>query len=372
MGKKRKVLFVVPSLRVGGAERVVVNVANSLVARGYVLRLVLFEDIMDYRGYLGPDVIVECLGKKSSLDFLRMVVRLREVYRRFQPDFVVSYLEYTNIVSSLSSLFMGRRFKLILSERNHFPSHLREVRFGRLKRLLMKVTYGKADAVIVNSRGVKRALEEEFGLDPGRLLVVPNPVDLKVIAERSKEPVDHPFFHGGRFRVIVGAGRLFRQKRFDRLLAAFQLVVEKRDDVRLIILGEGELIGELENLSSRLGLSGKADFVGVKLNPYAWISRADVFVLSSDHEGFPNVLLEAMACGTPVVSTDCPTGPSELITSGLNGLITGQSTPESLAEAVLRVLNDGKLSALFSAEGRKRVEDFGIERVAGLYEELLK
>jgi glycosyltransferase involved in cell wall biosynthesis len=165
-------------------------------------------------------------------------------------------------------------------------------------------------------------------------------------------------------------GRLVPEKRFDRLLRAFATVCHERGDAVLIIIGEGNLRAELEKLTQNLGIANRVDFVGFKTNPFAWMSKADLFVLSSDVEGLPMALLEAMACGIPVVSTNCCSGPNELIDESVNGLLTTLDDG-ALSGAILRLLNDPRALKRYKAGARQRAAAFDITNIMAQYEALL-
>ena len=166
-------------------------------------------------------------------------------------------------------------------------------------------------------------------------------------------------------------GRLESQKGFKYLLEAFSKVSAKIE-ARLAILGRGSQMDELKRLSEKLGITSNVVFLGFQKNPYKYLANGDLFVLSSLWEGFPNALAKAMACGIPVVSTDCPSGPSEIITDGVNGLLVPPADPEALAGTVLRVLKDKEWATELAGAGRKRAEDLEASRVAGMYDAVLK
>ncbi len=368
---KKKVLFIIPSLVGGGAERMFVHLINHFDKDKYDIFLVLFENKLDYKKDLFFPVKIVCLSKKGRWDFFKLILKLRKLMCDYKPAVVISSLHYTNIVTVLASMFMKRKFRVILCEQNYPRKYLPEVRLGYLKRWLMKLTYRKADGIVAVSKSIKRVLQHDFNVESEKTRTIYNSISLEAIREKSQEEIEHPFFKDKNAEVIISAGRLVEQKRFDRLLIGFSLVREKQDSVFLIILGKGELRKELESLAAKLKVSKWIDFVGFKSNPFAWISKADIFVLSSNYEGLPMVLLEAMACGTPVISTDCPSGPKEIITNGKNGILVPPADEEALARAMLTLLKNESLRKKLSEEGIKRAEDFRMEKILPQYEELL-
>ena len=369
--RKMKILFIIPSLVFGGAERVLIHLINSLNKDKYSICLVLFEDIPDYKGELHFSGEIVYLDKKSRWDFLKLILKLRKTMKTYQPDTVLSFLDYTNIITGIASLFLKRKFKLILCERNYPPAYLPKARLTYLRRWLMKFTYRKADKILTVSKSIARVLEEDFNIKSEKIKTIYNPIMLNKIKDKCQKEIKHPFFEDERAQIIISVGRLTEQKRLDRLLRAFSFVRKRENRVYLIIVGDGELRKELENLSSELRVDKWTDFVGFQSNPYAWIHKANIFVLSSDFEGFPNVVLESMACGTPVISTDCPSGPSEIIVNGQSGILVLTEDEKALAEAILKLLRNETLRRRISEEAKRRVEAFRIEKILPQYEEVM-
>jgi len=370
INSKRKLLFVISSLVGHGAERVVVDLINNLDRNKHDVLLVILEEILDLKKDLNSSVKIVCLEKRSRWEFFKMILKLRGIIRDYEPVVVISHLHYTNIVTGLASMLLKRKFRLILCEHSYPRKYLPKTRLRYIRRWLMTITYRKADRIVTVSKSIKRALEEDYNIQPKSIISIYNPIPLEEIRDKSHKELEHTFFKDKNAQVIISAGRLVELKRFDNLLRAFAIVRTKHNVARLIILGKGDLRNELEVLSSNLNIDKWVDFVGYQSNPFAWISKADIFVLSSDYEGLPMVLLETMACGTPIVSTDCPSGPSEIITEGKDGTLVPPGDEEALARAIFKLLNDEKLRIKFAVEGKKRAEDFRIEKIIPQYEEL--
>ncbi|MHA1845999.1 MAG: glycosyltransferase [Promethearchaeota archaeon] len=370
MNKKKKLLFVISSLRGGGAERVVVNLINHLERNKYEPYLVIFENKLDLKRNLKFPIKIVCLEKKSKWDFLKIILKLRKVIKNYKPDSVISFLQYTNIVTVLSTLYQRRNYTLIISERSYPRKYLANNLFGFIERVLMNFTYKQSDLIIAVSKGIKIVLEEDFRIASKKIKVIYNPIPLEEVILKSKKRVEHLFLKNNDFQLIISAGRLVKLKRFDRLLKAFAIIKRYKKSARLIILGDGILKRELENLALRLNINKFVSFVGYKDNPYAWMSKAHIFALSSDYEGFPNVLIEAMACGVPVISTDCPSGPKEIITNEKNGILVPVGDERKLADGILDLLGDEKKRRRLSIEARKRVQDFEAKKIVRQYAEL--
>ena len=236
---------------------------------------------------------------------------------------------------------------------------------GRLLRRA-RCSYPHADAVVGVSRGVSGEFDKIPGLKSGRVHVIYNPVISEFLIRKSTESVGHPWFEGRGDPVIVTIGKLIRRKDFSSLLVAFSRLVTRRR-VRLVLLGEGRERNRLESLVRRLGIAEYVKFTGFVENPYAYLRRADLFVLSSRNEALPTVLIEAMACGCPVVSTDCPFGPREILEDGKFGTLVPVGDPAALSDAMDRALNEPRRSDAL----RERAAFFGADRAVDQYEKLL-
>ena len=227
-------------------------------------------------------------------------------------------------------------------------------------------SYSRVDAAVGVSRGVASELTEAVGVPIGRVHTIYNPVVSDALVRDVDQPAGHAWLDNPGPRVILAAGRLSKQKDFPTLLAAFARLRE-RCPARLIVLGKGRLRPELLVHTQQLGLSEHVDFPGFVQNPYAFMAKASLFVLSSRFEGLPTVLIEAMACGCPVVSTDCPFGPDEILEDGRWGELVPMGDAKALSEAMLRTLENPRPSDAL----RKRASFFGIEQAVTRYEELL-
>jgi glycosyltransferase involved in cell wall biosynthesis len=228
-------------------------------------------------------------------------------------------------------------------------------------RLLMKWLYPFADQVVAISRGVQDDLHKWIGLPPGKVRTIYNPVVTTGLSGLASAPIPHPWLAQGEPPVVLGVGRLTEQKDFASLIRAFA-TVRKTRRCRLVILGEGELRAELEALVNELRLDDDVLMPGFQNNPFAWMGRAAVFVFSSVFEGLGGALIQAMACGTPVVSTDCPSGPAEILEDGKWGSLVPVGDVQALARAITDTLDadshpDVRLRAAFFSDQRS-VDDY--------------
>lgn len=374
INKKIKIAFFLPTLEGGGAERNVVNLLNNLDREKYDLSLVLGKRQGVFLNKIPRYVSLVDFGLKSSYS-LGLFLKLIRYFQKENNDLFVSAFPRFNIINLLAKIFSRSKIKIIITEHTTlsflpFTARLLSHRlFARFPfPYLIKSIYPQADAIICVSRGIASDLSKIIHC-PEKIKVIYNPITEGRIKELAKEPVNHPWFINSRVPIILAVGRLAKTKDYPSLLRAFKMVLAEKP-ARLVILGEGSEKNKLEKLARKLGLSKNITFLGFQQNIYKYIKRASIFVLSSFQEGFGNVIVEAMACGTPVVSTDCPSGPREIIRHGENGFLVPVADEEILASTILKVLDNSDLSQKFSKEGRKRAEDFSIEKSVREYEQV--
>ncbi len=267
------------------------------------------------------------------------VPALTQYLRGERPAALISALHNANVAALIARKLSGVRVPVILSIQNNFSSE-KALASGRREHLEIKAAsliYRWADALAGVSQGVADDLFQAIPVRKEQMQVIYNPVVSDELQARAQEPVDHPWFAPGEPPVILGVGRLHPQKDFPMLLDAFARVRAQRP-ARLIILGQGDERARLEEKVASLGLAEDVSLPGFAKNPYAYMNKAAVFALSSRHEGLPTVLIEALASGCPVVSTDCPDGPSEILKNGAFGPLTPVGDAGRFADALLDVL----------------------------------
>lgn len=335
--KKQAVSFFLPSLEGGGAERVVVNLVREFVKRGINVELVLANAKGPYLKELPKDVRVFDLRASHVLFALPKLIRY---LRSEKPEILLSSLNHANVVAIIAKKVSKTKTRVFLREDNtlslvYLNSHSLKV---KIMPFLMNIFYRYSDLIIAVSKGVKDDLVKFTKLPEDKIEVIYNPVITPDLFAKAKEPVDHPWFAPNSPPVILGVGRLTRQKDFPTLLKAFALV-RKEVDSRLVILGEGEERENLEQLAKDLGIEEYLWMPGFVDNPYKYMSKSDVFVLSSIYEGLPTVLVEALALGLPIVSTDCKSGPREILDNGKYGKLVPVGNAFLMKEAIISCLN---------------------------------
>lgn len=363
---KRIALFL-PSLQGGGAERVMVTLANEFARRGLLVDLVLSAAAGPYLSAVAPSVTIHDLGASRVAKSLFPLIRYLRSYR---PQALMSFMGHANVIAILAGKLSATGIRVVVSEHSFISGEHRVAKgFGtKFAFVLVRLLYGIADAVCSVSEGASRDLERFARLKHGSVRTIYNPFDLNLITEQAAEPVSHPWFTTKELPVILAVGRLNEAKSFDVLLEAFYILRRSRP-ARLVILGEGELRADLERLATRLNI-GPDDFQmpGFASNPYAWMAGCSVFVLSSRREALPGVLIEAMACGSLIVSTDCESGPNEILANGKFGQLVPVGDPQALAKAINTVLDAAPSER---PDVKTRAMDFNKETAVDSYLELL-
>ncbi|WP_277811577.1 glycosyltransferase [Chromohalobacter canadensis] len=331
----KRIAVFLPSLAGGGAERVMVTLANGFATHGVPVDLVVVAAEGAYLEDVSPHVRLVELGASRVLFSLPALVRY---LRRERPHALLSALNHANIVALWARKLARTKTRLVVSERNNLSSAMSSGRFKRGLPWLMRLSYPSADAIVAVSSGVADDLAQTVRLPRERIDVVYNPINSN-LPRLCEVPVEHPWLVEGEPPVIVAAGRLAVQKDFATLVEAFAMV-RQTHRARLVILGEGELRATLEARIAELGIGDDVALPGFVDNPYPWMRKASLFVLSSAWEGFCNVLAEAMACGTPVVSTNCPSGSAEILEDGKWGRLVPVGDASALARAISETLND--------------------------------
>jgi glycosyltransferase involved in cell wall biosynthesis len=296
---------------------------------------------------------------------------LPQVIRYLQsatPDAMLTTLPNYNIVALWAKWLCGLRTRVVVCEGNTTSRELlnNSQPFESKWPALMHQWYPKAEAIVAVSDGVADDLTHLARIPRQRITTIFNGVDLDRVRQLASEPLTDPWFASGAPPVLLAVGRLAPQKDYPTLLKAFARVRAQRQ-VRLVILGEGPERRRLENMAASLGITADVKMPGEAPNPFPFMARARLFVLSSGWEGLPTVLLEALACGCPVVSTDCPSGPSEILEYGALGRLVPVGDDLGLADAVLLTLNEGRDSDRL----RKGATRFSLDRTVERYLEVL-
>jgi len=396
-----RISFLLDNLTGGGAEKVILNLAHGFASLGHLVckvegvlsnsipagvKLVHLESASPVRGLL----CALRADPAGSRQLLGTVVNSRRVPRGFKyipaiaehlktnrVDVLLSALPKSNINAVLAKYCCKAKTRVIVGAHINLSTQISEsLSRGRSRlqhlRPVIQRCYRRADAVVAVSKGVEKDIVQCLGLDPEKVTTIYNPIEMPELEAMSREPLDHPWFGSGAVPVIMGVGRFVAQKDFPLLIRAFAKVRQRRN-VRLMLLGGDEASGaqckhrkELLDLAARLGVREDFEMPGFKVNPYPYLKNASVFVLSSRYEGFGNVIVEALLTGCSVVSTDCPSGPAEILHNGEFGRLVPVDDETALADAICDTLDNPKSREFLQARGKS----FSIEHAVESYSQI--
>ena len=324
-----------PTLGGGGTERTFLNLAEGLCEAGYQVDIVLKKKIGDYIQQVPEGITLVDLNAPRMGAALPGLVRY---LRNFRPRALLTGLDLPNIVAVMANIIAGRKTKIIISVRSVVSQYRHSFLPHRsLEKALMGMILPLADEIVAVSQQAARDFADYLQISSSRIRVIYNPTITPALLEKAQRPVNHPWFEAGQPPLIMSAGRLSPVKGFSTLIKAFAHV-HQRLPARLMILGEGEQRQELEALIAHLGLQAEVSLPGFQQNPYAFMKHAAVFALSSLHDASPNVLIEAMACGCSIVTTNSPGGSAELINYGEFGHVVPVGDEFLLAQAIIEVI----------------------------------
>lgn len=298
--------------------------------------------------------------------YLLAMFKLAGMLRKLSADRIISCSTNVNVVAILASLMSGYTKRLMITEHGLIALNLKRRNWtsNALRRLLVMVLYRLPKRIVAVSDGARDSLCDFTMLSKERVLRIYNPIDIESILQLSSQFPSHPWFVKGGPPIVLGVGRISKEKNFLFLAKAFAHL-RKKMECRLVILGDGDCMQLLQDEISALGISEDVVLLGKVSNPYQYMTKANVFALSSDHEAFGNVLVEAMVCGLPIVARSCPGGVREVLRNGEFGVLVPMDEPDAFAEAMFEVLS-GKVTFL-PAHLRARAQDFASSTIADTY-----
>lgn len=393
----RGVRFLINTLSGGGAERAVSNITLEM-NEDINKELVLFGNSakVDYPyqadlSYLDKKNDTDMLNKIKNLIY--RVSKLRKI-KKADTKSTISYLLYPNLINALTA----KNGHTILSVRNHMSMQYKTGNMSKVWNYVIKHIYPKADLITVVSEEIKKDLIHNYKINKDKIKVIYNSYDIKNIQKLSQEPIDKEYRSIFNNPVIITVGRLDKQKGIQHLIRSFSQVYEKNPKVKLVIIGSGLLQEYLKDLVSDMQLDDAVYFLGYQENPFKYISKASLYVMPSIFEGFPNALSEAMACGVPVLASDCLSGPREILAPEeferkdinyeiskkrfgvLMPTCSGQlhtsqkiltEDEKTMAELIATLINSPELLNYFSLKSLERIEDFNIKNVIKEWENII-
>ncbi|WP_051865628.1 glycosyltransferase [Metabacillus indicus] len=335
-----KIALFIPVLGFGGAEKVMITLANGLAQRGHSIDLILVQKKGELLQEVSSDVNV--IDLKSKKTFFSLVPLIRYL-RRQKPEFLISALDNANIISSLAMTFSFSKTRHIPTLHTNLMRSYKKTRkfVQKINPFLLKAAFRRANKIVAVSKGTAAASAQFLGIPETKIEVIYNPVLDPSIKKKAEVNLNHPWLADRKVPVVLAVGRLFEAKDYPTLLKGFAAVL-KHTPAKLIIAGDGKesIRKELKDLAKELQIDSEVDFIGFSENPYSYIKHADVFVLASKWEGFGNVLAEALYLGTAVVSSDCESGPREILKNGDFGLLFPVGDADKLSEALLQQLSE--------------------------------
>jgi len=394
----KKIGLLLPGFNYGGAERVVSRLTHILSEK-YKIYLILFEDTYIEYDYLGDLVNLNVKAKNGSFFklflALKRTVRLRKVKKNLRLDYVISFLDSPNIVNILSKT---RDCKTGISIRNYSKIENRGSILSTISNMCIKHLYNKADVIIPVSKVIAESMVKDYGIQQYKLKVIYNPYDIVQIQQLAMEEIEPQYKDFiNKETTFITVGRHMYQKGFWHLIKAFKLVHDKIKEAKLVIVGKDYQNGKCQKLIDDLQLNESVLLVGQHSNPFKFIKASAVYVLTSLFEGFPNSMVEAMACGCPVIAADCKSGPREIlyknpeigaVCKGIEkadyGVLVNPLDPQEdwdcstlheteivLADAMLNLIDDVELRRIYSLKAFQRAKDYNYEICKKEYSDII-
>lgn len=368
--QKKKILFFIATLAQGGAERLISELSFKL--EDFEVVIVLSENKVSYP-YRGKLVVLGVPFPKNFFlkiycYFLRSF-RMRKVLQEEKPDFLVSFGAFAHVMN----VILNRN---VILHTDMFYSKARNDFWGFVLKVFARFFYNRAQKIVPVSLASAEDLVQSYGIQRKKIQVIYNPLNIEKLQKLSLEPLNPAFQEIFSHPVVITVGRLMRQKGQWHLIKAFKTFKETVPNAKLVILGEGELKDPLAQLARDISIAKDVHFLGWQDNPFPFLRASQFFVLSSLFEGLPTVLLEAMACGIPVISTDCKSGPREILAPATDihkdaqdieiadcGILVPPENEKMLAQAMILLHQDSELRKRLSQKAKQRAEEFGMERI---------
>ena len=374
-----KLLFVLPSFTFGGAERTSLNLLGGIDRTKIRICLVTSKNIFYHFQNIGVDkfLAIEDLGIDvwfhSLRRFIHDIRKIAFVLKTEHPDLAFGMMHYPSSLLAFAKKAYNLKVKVIVSPRGPSTEYLKHFEHSFFRKAWLRWVFGFfcrfADKIVVASTGMKEECVRDYRAISENVEVIPNSIDIHDIKKKADEAIDFTIPPG--FHVIATAGRLEREKNMPILFKAFS-EIRKREKVKLLVIGDGSEKNSLEILSDELDIRRDVMFVGYQQNLYKFLSKATIFAHTCLFEGFANVIVEAMACGVPVVAVNCPYGPRDIIEQGVNGLLVPIQSEGALVEALSTLLKNEQLRKDMAQRGLTRSLDFAVDTMVISYQKFFE
>ncbi|MCT7501827.1 glycosyltransferase [Aliarcobacter cryaerophilus] len=371
--KSKNILILCATMQKGGAERVISLLLKELENEQNIkVHFMMMEDGIDYDLPISITPIILSNSKKSGVQKLIelpfVALKLKKYIKENRIDTVMSFLYRPNYINILAKIF-GSSHKSIINIRSTTSRYKNEGLLGKVNLFLINSLFNKADLIISNSKGVDEDLKSIMNITTNTKVIY-NPVDIEYINSKKDicEYMDFEFREDKKY--IISVGRLIPLKRNMDLIKAFFELQKSDDSLELIFLGDGVLKDSLEQECNNSKIKGKVHFLGNVKNPFYYLTKSDLFILNSEIEGFPNVLVEAMACGLPVISSDCKSGPREILEDEKYGLLYPVGNVDTLKEKMKFYLYENIDREEIKIKNLKRIEDFNIQKIMKKFKDI--
>ncbi len=375
MSQKRNILFIYSNLGDGGTQRQR-SILSQELCKDYDLYIAIFQNIQLFP-FHGEVIDIDAPTSGNPLisiyNLFKRIVVIKRLIKRLQVDIIFSSSMISNMVCLLVKFLYRVKPPLVITFNNSLREKAEDMGLkGSISLFLNKRLIKYADKIITVSRALEHEIIE-MGFPREKTITIYNGIAFDEMEEKSKERIDveHAGFFNPRVPVIISVGRLTKQKNYGGLLDAFAKLRESVN-ARLVLIGDGTEKNYLLDKSLYLGIDKDDLLTGWVKNPYKYLKKSSIFVLSSLWEGFPNVVIEAMGMGLPVISTDCPTGPSEIITHGKTGILIPVDDTNELYEQMMKMMKNEKVRTAIAKNGRKNANNFAINVIAQKYDALFK
>ncbi|RDY27391.1 glycosyltransferase [Romboutsia weinsteinii] len=364
--KNNKIALFIPTLEIGGAEKVMINLAKGFSELGYDIDIILVKAKGDYLKQVPKSVNIVDLNSKSAM---ASISSLTTYLVNAKPYALISAIENCNVAALIAKKRAKVDTKVIVTIHTTLSRILEDVKNIKVKlnMILQKKLYKRADKIVAVANNTAEDAAKVLGILRDDIDVIYNPIINDELINKSKENVSGKFFNQEGVKNLLAVGRLNEAKGFDTLIKGFNLLLKQRTDVRLTILGEGEKRPELEQIIDELGINDYVDMPGFCENPYAYMSKCSIFVLSSKWEGLSNVIIEAMSCGARIISTDCKSGPKEILDNGRYGKLVPVGDEQEICKGIIEVLNND----IIFEDYNNHLDKFKFDKIINEYIELI-